>query len=695
MLSTGRYLAGAAELAVIAGAASFAGARLRARLLPGWSGAPAWLAVAVLAVALLIGVAELLGSAGLFDDVPLLAGTLAAAAGAALWARGGETDGLRPSAPPTERGLSLAGVAIAAIAIAHFTIGVRLRLSTGMTGFDSTWYHGPFAAGFAQSGDTFGIQLIAPQFLAWFYPQNSELLHGVGDVAFGRDLLSPMLNLGWLCGCLLAAWCVGRPYGAAPLSLAGVAVALDTGALSDQAGEARNDLVAIFFLLAALALAVNAWAGRRPGRREPAGGVLVVIGLAAGLAAGTKLNYLLPAAVLVCGLALIAPRGVRWRALGLLALPALAGGGYWYLRNLAHAGNPLPWIRSLGPIDLPAPDQAIGGREAHSVLGYLTDGSVWSDWFLPGFHHAFGVLWPLLLGAALAGIVAALARHAEPALRVAGLTGAALALAWLIAPTSASGPEGLPRGFESGLRYLAPVIAIGLALLPTAPFLRPSVRRGALMGAFAVMLPFADASGEPWHSGYLAAALSAGVLAAAAGIALLSPRVRSVSRRTALAVTALLVLLVVAAGAKGQRTYLKNRYANPHFTLPGLDAAFRWARSVSGVRIGTTATREYPLLGTDLSNRVRYVGADRPHGGFVAITSCRAWRRALNAGGYDYVVTSLDRLLPGGRRFPPQADWTEGPQARVVLRRPPTVVFRLHGRLDPAGCRPGGGRQAG
>ncbi len=78
-------------------------------------------------------------------------------------------------------------------------------------------------------------------------------------------------------------------------------------------------------------------------------------------------------------------------------LAALAGGGYWYLRNLAHTGNPLPWVKHLGPITLPAPEQALGGREAHSVLGYLTDGSVWSDWFLPGLHHGLTILWPLLL----------------------------------------------------------------------------------------------------------------------------------------------------------------------------------------------------------------------------------------------------------------------------------------------------------
>ncbi len=29
-------------------------------------------------------------------------------------------------------------------------------------------------------------------------------------LAFSRDLMSPLLNLGWLVGCLLACWCIGR-----------------------------------------------------------------------------------------------------------------------------------------------------------------------------------------------------------------------------------------------------------------------------------------------------------------------------------------------------------------------------------------------------------------------------------------------------------------------------------------------------
>ena len=98
----------------------------------------------------------------------------------------------------------------------------------------------------------------------------------------------------------------------------------------------------------------------RRGRRRAVDWSAALVGLAIGLAAGTKLNFLLPAAVLVLGLTALAPKGRRWFTLLCAGGMALAGGGYWYLRNLIHSGNPLPWIHHLGPIDLPSPEQALG-----------------------------------------------------------------------------------------------------------------------------------------------------------------------------------------------------------------------------------------------------------------------------------------------------------------------------------------------
>jgi hypothetical protein len=731
MLSASRYLLGVAEIVLLTGFATLGANQLRRRLLPDFSGAPAHLATAVLALAILLWVAELLGSFGLFAPVPYLVavgaiGTCLGVVGRrtsppAASPAGGAVGGTAPEEASATaggggspaatglagqgactRGLTLIAVLIAAAAVIHFAAGVRLRLGTGMTGFDSTWYHGPLAANFFQSGDTWDLHFIAPQFLAWFYPANAEIFHAVGMLAFHRDLLSPLLNLGWLIGCLFAVWCIGRPFGVAPLSLALGAIALSVPALADQAGEARNDLAATFFLLAAAAIALNArWLPaassdrRSPDRGKADGGVngeaakgrgmstgaLMFVGLAAGLAGGTKLNFLLPAAVFVVGLALAAPSGARWRALAATGLGALAGSGYWYLRNLAHSGSPLPWLRHLGPITLPGPTQPLGGRQGHSVLSYLGDGSVWSSWFLPGLHDGLSALWPFLAALTLAGLLLCLGRRAGPVLRVLAFVGLAAAVAWLVSPTSAEGPPGVPRGFESGLRYLAPVLALGLALLPTTPPLRARLRRWRL-GTAVGRGGDAEAVNEGEAGSGAKGAPSDVVLGAGRAPVKAVPR-----NRFGVAAVALLLLAAIAIGYPVERHYLRNRYARPEFTTPGLDAAFKWARSISGARIATTATRQYPLLGTDLSNHVQFVGIERPHGGFVAPATCRAWRLALDAGHYDYAVVTRDRIEPGKPAYPPAARWTEGLGVTVLLRKPPTVIFKLTTPLDPSACR--------
>jgi hypothetical protein len=753
-----RYLLGVAEIAWLAGFATLGGAALRARLLPEFEGAPAHLATAVLALALLILSAEVLGTVGLFEPVPYL--LLVAVAGAAIRVRIGGGWGcpprllgfsplsgrLAPSGlcenqdaaapvgyPHPPSWASVAALVIASAAVVKFGLDVKPKLTTGMTGFDSTWYHGPFAAGFFQSGNTWDLHFIAPQFLAWFYPANAEIFHAGGMLTFDRDLLSPLLNLGWFVGCLVACWCIGRPYGVAPWSLALGAVALSLPVLSDQAGEARNDIVGIFFLLVAVAIAVNA---RLPVSNpdSDAGGAaathrgcishripattataLAMVGLAAGLAAGVKLNFLLPAAVLVVGMALVAPAGARWRAFGVSVVSALVGGGYWYLRNLVQSGNPLPWFTDLGPLTLPGPDQELGGREGHTVLGYLTDGSVWSDWFLPGLRDGLTALWPLLAALALAGLILsaypALRRsfsrnggdkeqrngvwRVDGALGVAGFVGFAALLAWLVAPTSASGPEGMPRGFESGLRYLAPALVLGLALLPAVPQLRGGLSRFAGRTA---------AGGEEESEGVEADSSSADAghrvsgEDARAGSAAGSGRARrsvhgsdtwGVDRRwrgVELVAAVAIALIAIGVGYPVQRHYLENRYADPTFAAPGLNAAFAWAQGIEDSRIATTTTRQYPLFGPDLSNHVQFVGESRPDGGFVAPATCQAWRRLLNEGDYDYAVTSRDRLEPTKRPYPASSIWTQGAATQTLLSTPPTKVYKLTLSQDPSAC---------
>jgi hypothetical protein len=108
---------------------------------------------------------------------------------------------------------------------------------------------------------------------------------------------------------------------------------------------------------------------------------------------------------------------------------------------------------------------------------------------------------------------------------------------------------------------------------------------------------------------------------------------------------------------------------------------------VHGASIGTITIRQYPLYGADLSNRVQYVGRRGSDDSFARIESCPAWRRALNAAGYDYAMTGLNFPTPNGPKSPPESRWTAAdPAAARVLHDGSVSVFRLDGPLDPARC---------
>ena len=154
---------------------------------------------------------------------------------------------------------------------------------------------------------------------------------------------------------------------------------------------------------------------------------------------------------------------------------------------------------------------------------------------------------------------------------------------------------------------------------------------------------------------------------------------RGAVARSAL-VLAVVALAACAAGAgwRLQQEWHDHRYANA-------TPAYAWASSVHGARIALAGSYlQYLLYGQDLSNRVQYLGRRGPHGAYVEISDCRAWRQALAAGGYDYVVTVP---VDAGAPEPPQAGWTRtDPSAREVLRVEGQAVFRLDGRPHPEAC---------
>ena len=135
MLSASAYLLGVLELSVAVGGAAVGANRVRGRLLPGWSGPPAWVVDLLFTLALLIWVGEALGSVGLLEPLPFA--LLAAGIGLALRLRVGPPERFRASPPPAPgAGLAatVAAIAVSALLAAHWSVPTQQSLAHGMSG---------------------------------------------------------------------------------------------------------------------------------------------------------------------------------------------------------------------------------------------------------------------------------------------------------------------------------------------------------------------------------------------------------------------------------------------------------------------------------------------------------------------------------------------------------------------------------
>jgi hypothetical protein len=403
-----------------------------------------------------------------------------------------------------------------------------------------------------------------------------------------------LLNIGFMALCLLAAWSFGRPYGAAATALLGVALILDAEMLLlYQPGDAKNDTIGLFFLLASAAILVNGDAQARAATGAArtfhgAGpvlrpllptGALAVAALAAGLALGTKLNLLAPFGLLTLGVIAVAAAGQRLRTAAIWVGCSLLTGGFWFARNLVEAGNPLPWIDA-GP--LPGPDQFdIDIREPHTVADYLTDFSVITDEFFPKLADSFGLLWPLVLAAVIAGFALAIWRGRTSMVRMLGVVALLSGIAYLFTPLTAAGPEGTPTAFDVNLRYATPALALGAMLLAIDPGLSRDRVQPWLFGALGVLFAVGLFSGadDVWEKDYIlgGAILALLLIAVPAGLALAAQRGAS---PLALAAAAALALgIAIGIGWAKDDEYLDDRYraeTAPSDFPEGIRAALEW-----------------------------------------------------------------------------------------------------------------------
>jgi hypothetical protein len=724
VVDLGSYLLGALQLALVVGPICFSAYELRRKLLPSWTGAPARLVESVVGVALLIWISELLGTFGLFYAGALIAASILAGLATRLLPAGGADLGDHPDrdggtesgsgpAGPEPPVLQLLMALVIAATVFSWAVTTKHALDVGIFNFDSLWYHLPFAVEMVQEHSVVGMHHPETVFTNWFYPQNSELLHGVGILLTGRDTLSLFLNFGWLAVAFLAAYCIGRPYGRGALAVvaAGILLSCHTLVVRDP-GAAKNDLAAAALLLASIAILVEAWAHQKsagplvPYAEQKTAGPFVgwdrwavaAAGLAAGLAAGTRVTGLAMAGALTVAVVLLAPRARRWVAFWWWLLPALAGGAFWYLRNLVVAGNPIPEVESLGPISLPHPERLQQGRPDFSIVHYATDTEVWRDYFVPGLHTAFGALWPLVVGGAFAAALLALLRGRNGIVRAIGAVALFGLFAYLFTPLSAAGAEGEPVGFGINIRYVIPALLAGIVLLPLDRWFDGRRAQWGLMGALVLVFLVTDRPDDALHDSARVSALAFTVLLVAVPALLLVARARGTSAALLSTALAGLFFAAVAIGYPLQRHYLDGRFANTgskEERIPGmdLDRAYKWARGVNQSRIGLAGTSAgfagYGFYGTDLTNRVVYLGEEGAHGAFNAIPTCSAFRAAVNAADLDYLVTSpfLNFLHPGEPIPSPEQRWLRGaPAVRPVLREGQVAVWKVAARLDPLGC---------
>lgn len=688
-MTTGQYLLGVGLLALTLASLALVATRVRAWLAPDWRGAPARLAELVSALALLLLVAQLLGAVGALQAGFLVAVCVAGAAAATRLKppRRGPVPLSEPRLPPQGGRLSI-GVSLLAVALVFLHWGSRSVevLRRGMEDPDTLWYHMPHAARFAQDGWTTRLHFTESEPITTFHPANSELLHSIGiSLLGGFDLLSPFLNLGFAALCLLAAWCIGRPFGAAPAALTGVAaVLLLPIMIQTQPGEAYNDVSGLAFFLAAVGLLTCArW------RRGP----LAIAGVAAGLAVGTKLSLLVPAVVLAVGVVVAAPQGTRFRTAALWGSALLGAGGYWFLRNLGRTGNPLPWFGlDLGPVTLPSPPNPVTDAASFSVAHYLFDSGVWRDTFLPGLDASLGPAWILVVLLPLAAAGLALAAGRSRLERALGAVGVACFAAYAITPAGAGGPEGAPSLFGLNLRFLTPALALGLATLPTLRLPGGDTTRRALAPALLLLTLIVLAGDGLWPPEGGWAGL--GLVGIAAAMLAGTPALVRRPRRELAVGLALLAPLVIVGGSRVQQAYFDERYTmeGPSVPPPSL-----WARDLHHSRVGLVGyLLQYPLYGTDLSNHVQFVGERGAHGAFRRFRSCDRWAAALARGRYRYVLTAAEgsiALGPAGTgppAEPREARWTRSIAGATEIERFPrfgAALFRLRDPLGLARCR--------
>jgi hypothetical protein len=705
-VSTADYLVGMLLFVGAWAAAATAAAVVVGRRMGQLRGVTRFLAWAVVATAAIIAAAILPALLGILDRWTLLASAVLIAAAAAL------VPGVRAAGPPgfptpAQRGGDVDRV-LAAVGVAGFAIWVAVAAiehrAAAPAGFDAASAYLPTAARWIQAGSIWGIHDWVPNAFYGSGPGNGSVIVAAAILPWHDDFVARFAIYPFIALTAVGLYALARELRAPPPAAALGGVMLTSIPVVVQPGLVDALLDPVLYATFAAGLAFGVRHSRTGARSD-----LALAALALGIAFGTKFyGYTSVAAVVAIWVvarlwARVRPLRVARETLAAGAI-ILAAGGVWMLRDWIAAGNPLLPVRvhALGVTIWSAPPDPLRPRLGATLASYLDQPSVWTRYLAHQFRIGAGFALPLLaLAVAVAVIV--LARDRRRGRRGGGVAwtlvamAVALAIVYAVTPYSAPGPSGRPFAAVINIRYGVPAL---IAALGVAGYLAARTpRRWLVLIEAAALAATIDALRVGTTTAPIAVYLSfaaAGVLVVAvrlvAGSGPARPRVPS--RAAIVLGAALLLAVLVAIGARAQRTYDADRYRGAD---PALD--FLIAHTPDGAPVGLAGawTVEgvspiYPSFGPRLGSRVDYLGtvddgllrSYRHRGPFTAALR-RDRSRILVVGrsphlGLGPAAAALySARVPPPLRTPPEERWARRLGYREVARSPRFVVMARPG----------------
>jgi hypothetical protein len=434
-----------------------------------------------------------------------------------------------------------------------------------------------------------------------------------------------------------------------------------------EPGAATNDVAMIALLVAAVALLIHGSASPK---------TIALAGVAGGLAIGTKFSALAPVAAVTFVGVLFPPRLVQLelsssaRRRGRVAWFGALGlvGGFWYVRNLIRVGNPVPSVAIPG---LPRPNDRVFTAIGHPVSDFVTRRWFWRDVVRPGLARAIGPGWLVLGVLSVVAMVVALIgiRGASGASGPADasrdwsrrLAAAALVsgIAYIFTPYSAGGAGKDLFLFAPDVRFAYPALAF--ALLALVAWATASPRHAAAVNCLLAVALMSEQLGRhddyvAWlHEYWGAAVATAAIAVVALGVFVFAgPAARRV-----------LAIAGLASAVSGLGAVRNIELAGRYTTGSSWSPIYTWARSVHHSHIAVVGVPlQYPLFGTDISNRVVYAGRPEPHGNLDPLSTCEELREQLMRLHADFLVVGPSRLVPPGT---PEIGWARSFGAQTVL----------------------------